>query len=131
MFFVNILIICLCNCGVILFPTVSFDYKVILLTICMPMFVATYKFVADQVFINLSKNKSYYVKINFDYIIEIIGLLLVLVPYPFTLYSYVYKADWGLLYASDTTPTILMSLGFMILLFLYSYKKAKQGLVDK
>jgi Glycosyltransferase family 87 len=119
----NVLIICLCNCGVILFPTVSFDYKVILITICMPLFVATYEFVADQKFINLSKNKSYHIKINFDYTVEIIGLLLVLVPYPFTLYSYVYKADWGLIYASDTTPTILMSLGFMILLFLYSRKK--------
>ena len=126
----NVLIICLCSCGVILFPTVSFDYKVILLTICMPLFVAKYKFVSDEKLICLSQDKSYSIKVSFDHLIERVGLLLVLVPYPFTLYSYIYKADWGLLFASDTTPTVLMSLGFIILLCSHAQKRAKQGLLD-
>ena len=112
----NVLIICLCNCGVILFPTVSFDYKVILLTICTTLFVSSYRFSVNEKMIFLSKCNSKRVKLNFDLLLERVGLLLVLIPYPFTLYSYVYKADWGLILASDTTPTILMSLGFMILL---------------
>ena len=113
----NSIILFLIVIGATLFPTVSFDYKILLLTLCAALFFSTYKFSSTKILISKTGNGSQS-SIAFSLItfMEYLALGTIVIIYPYTLYSYVYKADWGILGASDTTPLIIISLALMLLI---------------
>ena len=78
---------------------------------------STYKFSSTKILISKTGNGSQS-SIAFSLItfMEYLALGTIVIIYPYTLYSYVYKADWGILGASDTTPLIIISLALMLLI---------------
>ena len=115
----NSIVLFLIVIGATLFPTVSFDYKIILITLCAAFFFSTYEIISTQKLIGKRGSGN---QISFSLsgstLLEYLSLGLIVFVYPYTLYSYVYKADWGILGASDTTPLLIISFALMILIIL-------------
>ena len=122
----NSIILFLIAIGATLFPTVSFDYKIVLITLCAAFFFSTYR-ITSKVPLRIKQrqgsNSSF--SISATTLLEYLCLVLIVFVYPYTLYSYVYKADWGILGASDTTPLLLISFALMILIVLQPRVKTK------
>ena len=120
----NSIVLFLIVIGATLFPTVSFDYKIILITLCAAFFFSTYHIVSTQALLsknNQGKNTSF--TFSGRSLLEYFALGSIVFIYPYTLYSYVYKADWGILGASDTTPLLIISFALMLLIVLQPKQK--------
>jgi len=121
----NSLVLFLTVIGATLFPTVSFDYKIILITLCASFFFSTYKLTSTKAIISkISYGSKTRLKLCLNTFSEYVALSTILLVYPYTLYSYVYKSDWGILGASNTTPLLVISFALMLLIFIYPSKKS-------
>jgi hypothetical protein len=120
----NSIILFLITIGATLFPTVSFDYKIILTTLCASFFFSTYKVMSTKALIvKNSHGVKTSIAFSLNTLTEYVALSTIVLVYPYTLYSYVYKADWGILGASNTTPLIIISFALMLLIVIYPSRK--------
>jgi len=103
--------------GGLLFPSISFDYKLSVLGIGLALLYSGYSFDDrkqddNEVVINVNRKFSSVLKYN----THRVALYSILLIYPVTLYSYVYKARFGLLVASNTPALLAIGASLMVLL---------------
>jgi hypothetical protein len=121
----NPLILLLCSTGAILFPSTSFDYKICILTVFLGYFFNCYELISvnsSTAICIIKKANSYKISYNLKYITELSLLSLILLLYPPTLYSYIYKYSLGYIGASDSLYVILISICTMMLIFIQPNK---------
>ena len=122
----NSIVLFLIVIGATLFPTVSFDYKIILITLCAAFFFSTYQIYSTQsIFSRITYENRSIITFSSNTFLEYLALSVIVFVYPYTIYSYVYKADWGILGASDTTPLLIISFALMLLIFIHPNKRRK------
>jgi len=121
----NPLVLLLCSTGAILFPSVSFDYKICILTVFLAHFFNCYEIISltSSATLCLRKYNNFNkISYNLKSITELSLLSFILILYPPTLYSYIYKYDLGYIGASDSIYVLLISLCTMILIYIQPKK---------
>jgi len=115
----------LCTIGGLLFPNISYDYKLSIFYIVTIFFYVCYKqiYAGQALFRNIKLKGGLSFSFNRSVLLERICLLLPIVLYPMTLFSYFYKSDFGFLLTSNTTPLIIILIALVTLVWIQPTKR--------
>ena len=105
----------LTTCCAILIPSVSFDYKITILSIVLTFFLSTINTESNRIIkINAKLYSRCKTEINVKQLINNICIIIILLVYPISLYSYQYKLDLGVIGASNTLPITIIGISTAI-----------------
>jgi hypothetical protein len=109
-----------CMVGGLLFPNISFDYKLNVFSLMTIIFYVCYdqRYRHSKIGTKYLNSGAIKFTINWHVLLERLFLLLPLVIFPITLFSYIYKANYGLLIASNTLPLIIVLFATSGLIFI-------------
>ena len=116
----DIHIIYLCGLGSLVFPTTSYDYKLVIYYILTPVFLFCY----SPIFSINTKEFNFYNKLNLllsmntMFYAEKLCISILVCTYPLTLFSYIYKIDYGIFLSMNTFPICCSIIVVLFLLFL-------------
>jgi Glycosyltransferase family 87 len=104
----------------LLFPNISYDYKLSVYYVMTILFYISYNpiYINREILCSITHSNRFEIEINKLVLIEYIFLILPLVVYPMTLFSYVYKYDLGFFITSNTTPLLVTLVSIISLIWL-------------
>ena len=114
----------LCTLGGLLFPNISYDYKLSIFYIVTIFFYTCYRpiYANQSLLRNINIKGGISISFKRSVLAERICLLLPIVLYPMTLFSYFYKSDFGFLLTSNTTPLIIILIALVTLVWIQPTK---------
>ena len=110
----------LCGAGGLLFPNISYDYKLSVFYVITILFYICY----SPIYIRKTDpsyslvNGRLEININRLGLLEYLFLILPLTVYPMTLFSYYYKLDLGFVISSNTSPLLIILLSICALIWI-------------
>jgi len=114
----------------LLLPNISFDYKLNVFSLTTFLFYVCYEetYYTSNIINYSTDSLKLRFNINWYVLIERLLLLVPLLVFPITLFSYVYKLNYGILIASNTLPLVAVLLATSGLLFLNSKQRRNNPL---